>query len=29
MNRQELATMIDHTLLKPNATEAMIRQTCQ
>ncbi|MGX7107502.1 deoxyribose-phosphate aldolase [Hutsoniella sourekii] len=29
MNKKELAAMIDHTLLKPNATEKMVRQTCQ
>ncbi len=29
MTKQELAKMIDHTLLKPDATEAQIRQLCR
>ena len=28
MDTQHLASMIDHTLLKPEATEAQIRQLC-
>ena len=28
MTKLELAKMIDHTLLKPDATEAQIRKLC-